>query len=59
MIQVRQTPSGWWVVVIDGIETMNAFKTQAEAWEWIDRNEVHPLHERTATATKWKLKGHA
>jgi hypothetical protein len=59
MITVIRLPTGYWSVLLDGAEIRNGFSTQAAAWEWVDRNEVHPLHERTSTASKWTLRRNA
>lgn len=56
-ITVRHA-GGEWVVTQGDRVVQRGFTSQAQAWKWVDRNEVHDLHltrEAADLSGRWAL----
>ena len=49
---VKQSAAGTWEVIDNAGKVVATLTTNAEAWRWLDRHKVHPLHFRTVTANR-------
>jgi hypothetical protein len=47
---VKQNAAGAWDVIDNNGEVVATLATNADAWRWLDRHEVHPLNKRSLAA---------
>lgn len=57
-MKIQQNAAGTWDVMREDGSVAATVPTNADAWRWIDRNEVHPQHMTRAQAERrgaWEL----
>lgn len=42
-MKVEQNENGLWNILDDDGSVINSFKTNAEAWRWLEKHELDPI----------------
>lgn len=57
-MKVEQLFNGSWVVRDDDGLVVNSFKTNGEAWRWLERNEMDPLWVKSSRQNREQVEPH-